>query len=91
MGDVAPSTNRRRARLEEDIQDQTIETEEAEEGEEEEKEPSQEPEGFSLGSHDTLEEATPSLHSHMQDTFDVEDELLSQHYEDVDLCHTPCW
>jgi hypothetical protein len=73
--------------LEEDVQDQTIEAEEAEEGEEEEKEPSQEPEGITLGSYDTSEDATPSLHSHMQDTVHVEDELLPQRPEDVGVIH----
>jgi hypothetical protein len=93
MGGGAPSTNRRRASLEEDVQDPTIQADEAKEGEEEEEEeeePSQEPEGITLGSHDTSEEGTPSLHSHMQDTVHVEDELLSQRLEDVGVIHHVC-
>jgi hypothetical protein len=76
MGGGAPPINRQRASLEEDVQDQTIEVDEVEEGEEEEEEPSQESEGITLRSHDTSEEATPSLHSHMQDIVHVKDELL---------------
>jgi hypothetical protein len=87
MGGGASSTNRWRASLEEDVQDPTIEADEAEEGDEEEEEPSQEPKGIILSSHDTSEEGTPSLHSHMQDTVHVEDELLSQHPKDVGVIH----
>jgi hypothetical protein len=84
MGGGTPSTNRRRASLEEDVEDPTIE---AEEGEEEEEEPSQELEGITLGSHDTSEEGTPSLHSHIQDIVHVEDELLFQCLKDVGVIH----
>jgi hypothetical protein len=49
--------------------------------------PSQEPEGIILGSHDTSEEATLSLYSHIQDTVHVEDELLPQRLEDVGVIH----
>jgi hypothetical protein len=83
----APSTNRRRASLKQDVQDPTIEANEAEEGEEEEEEPSHEPEGITLGSHDTSEEGTPSLHSHMQNKVHVKDELLLQRLEDVGVIH----
>jgi hypothetical protein len=83
MGGGAPSTNRRRVSLEEDVQDPTIEVDEAEEGEEEE----EVPEGITLGSHDTSEESTPSLHSHMQDTVHVEDELLLQRLENIGVIH----
>ena len=76
MEGSALSTNQRRARLEEDVEDPTIKVDEAEEGEEEEEVPSQEPESITLGSHDTSEDSTPSLHSHMQDTIHVEDKLF---------------
>jgi hypothetical protein len=87
MGGRAPSTNQPHTSLEEDIQDRTIEADEAKEGEEEDEEPSQELEGIFLGYHDTSEEATPSLHSHMQDTVHVEDELLLQHLKDIGVIH----
>ena len=67
--------------------DPTIEADEAEEGNEEEEEPSQEPEGISLGSHDSSEEGTPSPHSCMQNTVHVEDELFSQRPKDVGVIH----
>lgn len=52
-------------------QDLTMEAKVAEEGEEDEEEPSQEPQGISIGSHDSLEEDRNSVDTQMQQSFHV--------------------
>jgi hypothetical protein len=52
-------------------QDLTMEAKEVEEGEEDEEEPSQEPQGISIGSHDSLEEDRNFVDTQMQQSFHV--------------------